>query len=61
MCGSENACASIPDELRTKIPPLRATENDPNPVVWVKFFTPASSWAWYVTEYDGEDTVNGQG
>lgn len=59
MCGSQNACVYIPDDLRMKIPPLHATENDPNAVAWVRFFTPGSSWAWYVMEYDGEDTCFG--
>lgn len=49
----------IPEELRPKIPPLYATERDPDPTVWVKLFTPDSSWTWYVTEYDGDDTCFG--
>ncbi len=49
----------IPDEVRDKIPRLYAAENDPNPTVWVKLFTPDSSWTWYVIEWDGEDTCFG--
>ena len=49
----------IPDELREKIPPLYATEELPDPTVWVKLFTPDSSWTWYITEFDGEDTCFG--
>jgi hypothetical protein len=49
----------IPEELRGKIPPLYATEQQANPTVWVKLFTPDSSWTWYITEFDGEDTCFG--
>lgn len=49
----------IPDELRTKIPPLYATEKDANPSAWVRLFTPDSSWTWYIVEYDGQDQCFG--
>lgn len=28
-------------------------------LAYVKFFTPDSSWTWYATEFDGEDTFFG--
>lgn len=28
-------------------------------VAHVKFFTPDSNWTWYITEFDGEDTMFG--
>ena len=28
-------------------------------VAYIKFFTPDANWAWYVTEFDGEDTFFG--
>lgn len=46
-------------ELREKLPKLYATENVKDPIAQVKFFTPWSSWTWYATEYDGEDTFFG--
>lgn len=46
-------------ELRKKLPPLYSTEYDPDPTVWVKFFTPDSSWTWYATEFDGTDLFYG--
>lgn len=49
----------IPDEVRDKIPKLYTTENDTDPTVWIKLFTPDSSWTWYITEYDGEDLCFG--
>ena len=36
----------------TPIPGLRAQENADDPTVFVKLFTPASSWTWLLTEYD---------
>ena len=47
----------LPLELRSTIPPLYAQEEIKDPIVYAKFFTPDSSWTWYVTEGqpDGED------
>ena len=42
-------------ELESKLPALRATENDDDPTVLVKFFTPYSDWTWYATEFDPEN------
>jgi len=46
-------------ELRKKLPPLYATEHDPDPLVRVKFFTPDSSWTWYAIEGGPELDSNG--
>jgi hypothetical protein len=56
---NQEAYVYIPEDLRQKIPALYASENEPNPTVWVKLFTPDSSWTWYVMEYDGVDTCFG--
>lgn len=42
----------LPDEIAATLPPLYATEKEADPLVRVKFFTPDSSWTWYVTEFD---------
>ncbi len=42
----------LPDEIVKTLPPLYATENVADPTVHVKFFTPDSSWTWYLTEFD---------
>lgn len=42
----------LPDELAATLPPLYATERSDDPLALVKFFTPDSSWTWYVTEFD---------
>ena len=49
----------LPEALRKKLPPLYATEHDADPMVWCRFFYPFSSWQWYVTEFDGDDTFFG--
>ncbi len=41
----------MPDWLAADVPALYATERDDDPIVRCKFFTPDSSWTWYVTEY----------
>ena len=48
-------------EIRTKLPPLGSTDRLPHDqvVVQAKFFTPDSSWTWFATEFDGEDTLFG--
>jgi Protein of unknown function (DUF2958) len=37
-------------ELLRSIPPLYGSENETDPWVVCKFFTPDSSWTWYVIE-----------
>ncbi len=49
----------LTQELRDKLPPLGATEKADDPSAVVKFFTPDSSWTWFATEFDGEDTFFG--
>lgn len=42
----------MPPELAATLPRLYATDKEPDPLARVKYFTPDSSWTWYVTEYD---------
>ena len=56
---SQAAYIYLPDELKPKIPLLHATENETDPTVWVKLFTPDSNWTWYITEFDGDDRCFG--
>lgn len=46
-------------EIRAKLPKLYSTENEKDPMVVCKFFTPWSNWTWYATEFDGQDTFFG--
>ncbi len=45
----------LTEELRAKLPRLYGQEGNRDPVVHAKFFTPDSSWTWYVTEGQAED------
>ena len=47
------------EELKKNLPPLYSQEQNPDPMVWVKFFTPWSNWTWYALEFDGEDLCFG--
>jgi hypothetical protein len=49
----------LTNELKAKLPKLYATENEKDPICYIKFFTPDSSWSWYVTEFDGIDRFFG--
>ena len=46
-------------ELREQLPPLYAQEQEADPLVICKFFTPDSSWTWYALEFDGRDVFFG--
>lgn len=49
----------LPENIRTQIPQLYATEHIKDPVAQVKFFAPWNHWTWFVTEFDCEDTLFG--
>ena len=46
-------------KTKINLPKLYQTETEKDPVAYVKFFTPDSSWSWWVLEWDGEDTFFG--
>ena len=49
----------LTDNLRRKLPPLYATEGQPDPLVICKFFLPGTRWTWYAIEFDGNDIFFG--
>lgn len=49
----------LTNEMRRRLPALYTTQDDPDPIVQVKFFTPWTIWTWYVTEFDGIDLLFG--
>ena len=50
----------LTQEIRKKLPPLYSQEDKGGKAVAVvKFFTPWTSWTWFATEFDGEDTFFG--
>lgn len=59
MSAEGDALDLVPAELRDTIPKLYATENEADPLVVVKWFTPWTSWTWYVLEFDGKDICFG--
>jgi len=42
-------------EILSKLPPLYSQENNPDPIVHVKFFDPTGSWTWYGIEGSQEE------
>ena len=47
-------------EIRKHLPPIGSQDGKgAKAVAYVKFFTPDSSWTWYATEFDGQDTFFG--
>lgn len=40
-----------------KLPPIYAQQNEGDPIIYVKFFTPWSNWTWYAMEYDPEERM----
>lgn len=46
-------------EIRRKLPALGSTDNQKDPMVRVKFFTPDSNWTWFAYEFDGDDILFG--
>ena len=42
-------------ELLEKLPPLYSQENNKDPLVICKFFTPDAQWTWYVLECSSVD------
>ncbi len=47
-------------EIKAKLPKIGSQDGKGyDAIAQVKFFHPASSWIWYITEYDGEDEMYG--
>lgn len=44
---------------RKRLPPLYSQDDNPDPMVWVKFFNPYGEGTWLATEFDGRDTFFG--
>lgn len=49
----------LTNALRKSLPPFGAGDEAGAAIARVKFFTPDSSWTWYVSEFDGDDTFFG--
>ena len=49
----------MPLEIKKKLPKLYSQENNENPIVYLKLFSPYSGYTLYVTEYDGKEILFG--
>jgi len=45
----------IPQTLLSDIPDLYDTEEQSNPLCYIKLFTPDSNWNWYIIEFSKAD------
>ena len=45
----------IPKTLLSDIPDLYETENQKDPLCYVKLFTPDSNWTWFIIEFSKAD------
>jgi hypothetical protein len=51
---NDNALELLPKWVQARLPKLRATEKESDPIAHVKFFTPDSDWTWYAFEGGAE-------
>ena len=51
----QDAYDYMPAWLYPYIPGLYKQENEKDPVIWAKLFTPDSNWTWYITECKDTD------
>jgi hypothetical protein len=50
----------LTQELINTLPPIRGQEDrGMEAIAYARLFTPDSDWAWYITEFDGQDTLFG--
>ena len=49
---AQQAYDYLPPDVLARLPRLRETEGQADPLVPVKYFTPDSSWTWFAIEYD---------
>lgn len=47
----------LPRATAETLPPLYGIEKSADPIAYVKFFTPDSSWTWYAFEYDPAEKI----
>lgn len=47
------------NEIRKQLPALGATDDTPDPICQIKYFTPDGSWTWFAIEFDQKDTFFG--
>jgi hypothetical protein len=45
----------LPNELKTRLPPLLSQEAADQPIVYARYSLPGTRWSWYVIEAEPED------
>ena len=55
----DNTMMLLTKANRNALPALYTTDGDKHATAVVKFFTPDSSYTWYASEFDGNDTFFG--
>ena len=45
----------LPEELKTRLPPLLSQEAADEPTVYARYFLPGTNWNWFVMEGEPED------
>jgi len=45
----------LPDELKSRLPPLRSQEAADEPFVYARYFLPNTGWNWYPIEGEPKD------
>lgn len=49
----------LPKDIRNTLPPLCSLQDDPDPVVSVRFHDTVNNWSWYPLEFDGDNLFYG--
>ena len=57
MSDSKRGHKLLTEELKDSLPAMYSQDDNPDPMVHVKFFSPYSDWTWFATEYDPESRV----
>ncbi len=46
----------LPEELKTRLPPIHAQEAEDDPVVFARYFIPGTNLSWFVIEGETDGT-----
>ena len=50
MSDSKRGHKLLTEELKNSLPAMYSQDDNPDPMVHVKFFSPYSDWTWFATE-----------
>ena len=49
----------LTQEIRKQLPLIGSQDQEKDPIVYVKFFSPWNHWTWFAYEFDGTDIFFG--